>query len=45
MAERWLGIRLLGEGSHALSASGDRTLKLWDVSSERSVLSLSGHSR
>lgn len=38
-------IKLLGDGSHALSASGDRTIKLWDVEQQRAIISMAGHGR
>jgi len=38
-------IKLLGDGSHALSASGDRTIKLWDVEKQRAIISMAGHGR
>ncbi len=38
-------VKLLGDGSHALSASGDRSIRLWDVEAQCSTLELSGHGR
>eukprot|EP01043_Picozoa_sp_COSAG02_P022386 COSAG02_NODE_1162_length_14168_cov_10.478570_13_plen_475_part_00 len=38
-------VKLLGNGSHALSASGDRSIRLWDVEAQRSTMEMPGHDR
>ena len=38
-------VKLLGDGSYALSASGDKTIRLWDIEAQRSTMSMSGHGR
>ena len=38
-------VKLLGDGSHALSASGDRSIRLWDVEAQCSTMEMSGHGR
>ena len=38
------GVALSGDGRVAVSASGDKTLKVWDVESGRELRTLQGHS-
>jgi WD40 repeat protein len=43
-SDRVYGVALSGDGRLAVSASSDRTLKVWDVGSGRELRTLEGHS-
>ena len=43
-SHRVYGVAVSGDGRRAVSASGDKTLKVWDVESGRELRTLHGHS-
>lgn len=41
--EEVIGVAVTPDGAHAVSASEDRTLRVWDLESGREVCTLEGH--